>query len=59
MGNRWGILSQVGQIPVIVFGPGVTEVAHDANEYIMLNDVQIAAEIIALAILRWCEVANE
>lgn len=58
-GTDGGILSQVGQIPVIVFGPGVTEVAHDANEYIVLKDVQIAAEIIALAILRWCEVANE
>ena len=31
-GTDGGILSQVGQIPVIVFGPGVTEVAHDANE---------------------------
>jgi acetylornithine deacetylase len=57
-GTDGGILSQVGGIPVVVFGPGVTEVAHDANEFIHLNDVYIAAEIIALSILRWCEVAQ-
>lgn len=57
-GTDGGILSQVGQIPVIVFGPGVTEVAHDANEYIHLKDVQLAAEILALAILKWCEVVE-
>ncbi|AGK54560.1 peptidase [Bacillus sp. 1NLA3E] len=57
-GTDGGLLSQVGQIPVIIFGPGVTEVAHDANEYINLNDVFMAAEIIALTVLRWCEVAN-
>ncbi|WP_147533670.1 peptidase [Bacillus marasmi] len=57
-GTDGGILSQVGHIPVLVFGPGVTEVAHDANEYIHLKDVHLAAEIIAISILRWCEVAN-
>lgn len=57
-GTDGGILSQVGQIPVLVFGPGVTEVAHDANEYIHLKDVHLAAEIIAITILRWCEVVE-
>lgn len=53
-GTDGGILSQVGHIPVLVFGPGVTEVAHDANEYIHLKDVYLVAEIIALSIIRWC-----
>ena len=57
-GTDGGILSQVGGIPVVVFGPGVTEVAHDANEYINLEDMVLASEIIALAILRWCGVAG-
>lgn len=57
-GTDGGILSQVGNIPVLVFGPGVTEVAHDANEFIYLKDVYLAAEIIAITVLRWCEVAE-
>lgn len=53
-----GILSKVGGVPVVVFGPGVTETAHQANEYINLEDVFEAAEIIALALLHWCEVSE-
>jgi len=49
-----GILNKVGGVPVVVFGPGVTKMAHDANEYIILEDVFETAEIIALAILNWC-----
>lgn len=55
-GTDGGILSQVGSIPVIVFGPGETKLAHDANEYINLESMFQAAEIIAMTILRWCEV---
>lgn len=55
-GTDGGILSQVGNIPVVVFGPGETKVAHDANEYINLDDLFLCAEIIALTILRWCGV---
>lgn len=54
-GTDGGILSQVGGIPVVVFGPGTTEVAHNANEYIDLVKVFQAAEVIALSIIRWCE----
>lgn len=53
-----GILSKVGDIPVVVFGPGVTETAHQANEYIRLEDVFDTAEIIALTLLKWCEVSG-
>jgi len=49
-----GILNKVGGVPVVVFGPGVTKMAHDANEYIELKDVFEAAEIIAIAIMKWC-----
>ncbi|WP_210365087.1 peptidase [Bacillus sp. REN3] len=49
-----GILSKTGQVPVVVFGPGITERAHQANEYIRLEDVFDAAEIIALTLLKWC-----
>lgn len=58
-GTDGGILSTVGDIPVVVFGPGVTEVAHDANEFISINEVFAAAEIIALTILEWCGIHKE
>jgi acetylornithine deacetylase len=54
-GTDGGILSNIGDTPVVVFGPGTTEVAHDANEYIQLDQIIQAAKIIALSILSWCE----
>lgn len=56
-GTDGGILSNVGQTPVVVFGPGVTKAAHDVNEYIVLEDMFETAEIIALTLLKWCEVS--
>jgi acetylornithine deacetylase len=55
-GTDGGILTNVGSTPVVVFGPGVTEVAHDADEYIELGEMFRAAEILALTILDWCGV---
>jgi acetylornithine deacetylase len=56
-GTDGGILSTIGNTPAIVFGPGITEMAHDANEYINLEDVFAASEIIALTLMKWCEVS--
>lgn len=53
-GTDGGILSNVGDTPVVVFGPGVTKVAHDANEYIVLEEMFTASEVIALTLLKWC-----
>ncbi|MCM3568822.1 peptidase [Neobacillus mesonae] len=58
-GTDGGILSNVGHTPTVVFGPGVTEAAHDADEYIVLEDLFSASEIIALTILRWCGSGSE
>ncbi len=57
-GTDGGILSNVGGTPVVVFGPGTTEMAHDANEYIILEEMFAASEIIALTLLKWCEIAQ-
>ncbi|MEH7075421.1 peptidase [Neobacillus drentensis] len=57
-GTDGGILSTIGNTPVVVFGPGITETAHDANEHIVLEDMFAASEIIALTLLKWCEVAE-
>lgn len=54
-GTDGGILSRIGQTPVIVFGPGVTATAHETNEYIVLDDLFEASEIIALTLVNWCE----
>jgi len=56
-GTDGGLLANVGHTPTIVFGPGTTAVAHYPNEYIEIDRVFEAAEIIALAIIKWCEVA--
>lgn len=53
-GTDGGVLAHVGQIPVVVFGPGRTEAAHEANEYINLEDMYAASEIIALTLIEWC-----
>ncbi|MBN3555375.1 peptidase [Fictibacillus nanhaiensis] len=53
-GTDGGLLSHVGDTPSIVFGPGVTGVAHYPNEYIEISKIMEAAEIIALTIYDWC-----
>ncbi|ANB61383.1 peptidase [Anoxybacteroides amylolyticum] len=55
-GTDGGLLTQVGAIPTIVFGPGTTAVAHYPNEYIAIDRVLEAAEMIAYAIMDWCGV---
>lgn len=55
-GTDGGILSNIGHTPVVVFGPGITATAHDANEHINLEDLFISSEIIALTLMKWCEV---
>jgi acetylornithine deacetylase len=55
-GTDGGILSKGGDIPVIIFGPGTTESAHDANEYIEVPRILQSAEVIVSAIMEWCEV---
>ncbi|MDR7072296.1 peptidase [Fictibacillus barbaricus] len=53
-GTDGGLLTQAGNTPSIVFGPGVTAVAHYPNEYIEIHKIIEAAEIIALTIYDWC-----
>jgi acetylornithine deacetylase len=58
-GTDGGLLTELGETPSIVFGPGVTEMAHFPNEYIELNRVFAAAEIIALTLMDWCGIMIE
>lgn len=58
-GTDGGLLTKVGETPSIVFGPGVTSMAHYPNEYIELDRMIECAEIMAYTIMYWCGVANE
>ncbi|WLD91504.1 peptidase [Alkalihalobacillus sp. AL-G] len=53
-GTDGGLLTQVGNTPSIVIGPGVTSVAHYPNEYIELDKIFEAAELFTLVIYDWC-----
>jgi acetylornithine deacetylase len=55
-GTDGGLLTNCAKTPAIIFGPGVTEVAHFPNEYIEIESVFQTAEIIALTMLDWCGV---
>ncbi|MED0666428.1 peptidase [Bacillus badius] len=57
-GTDGGLLNKVGEVPSIVFGPGITGMAHYPNEYIELDKMIACAEVIALTILEWCEVSG-
>nr|WP_078546338.1 peptidase [Litchfieldia alkalitelluris] len=57
-GTDAGLLTRVGNIPSVVFGPGTTEVAHFPNEYIELERMFDCAEIIALTLIDWCGVSD-
>jgi acetylornithine deacetylase len=57
-GTDGGLLSQVGNIPTVVFGPGITALAHYPNEAIDIEKVFEAAKIIAATVVEWCG-ANE
>src|SRR5690606_25566536 len=58
-GTDGGLLTQIGNTQTIVFGPGQTELAHSPNEYIEIDRVMEAAEIIALTLIQWCGVEKE
>ncbi|MCA1010457.1 peptidase [Halobacillus halophilus] len=53
-GTDGGLLTEAGETPSLVFGPGVTEMAHYPNEYIEMDKVFEAAEIMALTLIKWC-----
>lgn len=55
-GTDGGLFTNLANIPTVVFGPGVTEVAHYPNEYIEIKKMIQAAKIVASTLVDWCEV---
>ena len=49
--NDGSLLTQVPGTPTIVFGPGITELAHFPNEVIELENILNEAKIIATTVV--------
>ncbi len=47
-------LSTYGKTPSVIFGPGLTEQMHAADEWVHVEDLVTATMVLALAILDWC-----
>ncbi|MEH7454935.1 peptidase [Gottfriedia acidiceleris] len=58
-GTDGGLFTQILNIPMIVFGPGETKVAHYPDEFIDLDQMFLAAEIIASTLIDWCGVEGQ
>lgn len=58
-GTDGGFLSVVGKIPTIVFGPGITKMAHYSNEYIEIEKMIQCAKVIASFMIDWCGVEGD
>jgi acetylornithine deacetylase len=53
-----GLTVNVGGIPTVVFGPGNVRDAHSPDESVPIDDLEQAARVVALAILRTCGVRS-
>ena len=53
------LFAKAGKIPVVVFGPGSLDDAHSNHEKIELNQMKIAAEVVARTVINWCNNANQ
>ncbi len=42
-------------IPSIVYGPGELRIAHGMNEFVLVDEITVAAKALAVAALQWCE----
>lgn len=58
-GTDAGLITHAGDIPSIVFGPGVTEVAHFPNEYIEIDKMIDCTKILAVFLMEWCGVSEQ
>ena len=45
---------QAEGIPAIVYGPGELRIAHGIDEHVLVDELTLAAQALALAVLDWC-----
>lgn len=53
-GSDLRLLTGIGGIPTVQYGPGDTVVAHAPNEYVVLDDVVTCAQVLAEVIVEFC-----
>lgn len=53
-GSDLRLLTGIGGIPTVQYGPGDTRVAHAPNEYVALDDVVTCAQVLAEVIVEFC-----
>lgn len=53
-GCDMGLLTRVGHIPTVVFGPGDIRQAHAVDEWVDVREVERCARALALLALRYC-----
>ncbi|MHA2406856.1 MAG: ArgE/DapE family deacylase [Candidatus Ranarchaeia archaeon] len=51
-------LSNYGNTPTVIFGPGPTDQMHATNEYVKVADLITATKTIAFSIIDWCGIAD-
>ncbi|WP_123043715.1 peptidase [Cohnella candidum] len=58
-GTDGGLLTRLADTPCVVFGPGLTQMAHFPDEHIELDRMFEVAEIVALTIAEWCGIEED
>jgi acetylornithine deacetylase len=53
-GADMGLLVNVGHTPTVLFGPGDVRVSHRPDEYVPIDELEMAARTLALAALHFC-----
>jgi acetylornithine deacetylase len=57
-GVPWGsdlrLLTDIGGIPTLHYGPGDLRVCHAVNEHVSVSELEASARTVALIILRFC-----
>ena len=53
-GSDLRLFTNYAKIPTVLYGPGDVRTAHSANEYVEIEHVMTAVDVIANLIVRWC-----
>lgn len=53
-GSDLRLLTGIGSIPTVQYGPGDSAVAHSPNEYVLVDDVVTCSEVLAQVIVDFC-----
>lgn len=53
-GADMGMLSSVGGVPTVLYGPGDVAWAHQADEHVPVAQLEQAAEVLAVTAMRFC-----